>query len=552
MASSPLLPQESEAILSLRILACGTEGAIACFAHALLDARDGASTIILEHCRDTHALLAAAPAADAALLLVDAQHGVVPEVRQFALLAGFAGLRQLVVVVDGMDRAQYTEARFREIERDVLALSRRLDGPDAVIVLAPTAQVPWHKGPRLEEALRDMESARDLAAKLPFRMPVHRVGRPGEAEGTIASGTARPGARIRVQPRGQMCTIVHISSAAGPLSEAGPGQAVTLTLDGAPAAGDLLAQADEPAGVADQFEATIVWTAAQPMLGGRPYRMRLGTQVAIATPAAPKYRFDPGTLEHLAARTLTRGEVGVCNLSLDQPVAFDSHRKNRYTGRFELADRASGETVGVGAIHFALRRADNIQVQAVDVDRAARARLKGQSPCVIWLTGLSGAGKSTIANLLDRRLYALGRHTYLMDGDNVRHGLNRDLGFSAADRVENVRRVAEVAKLMSDAGLIVIVSLISPFRSERRMARELMKPGEFIEVFVDAPLAVAEQRDPKGLYRKARRGELKNFTGIDSPYEAPERPEVHVDTSAAEAEACVERVLEYVARRDAR
>jgi len=547
------LLQESGAILSLRILACGAEGAIASITHALLDARDTASTIILEHCGNAHALLAAAPAADAVLLLVDAQHGVVPEVRQFALLASLAGLRQLVVVVGGMDHAQYTEARFREIERDVLALSRRLGGPDTVVVPASTAQVPWHKGPALPESLRGMESARDLSAKLPLRMPVHRVGRQGEAHGTIVSGTARPGTRIRVQPKGQMCTIVHISSDAGPLAEAGPGEAVTLALDGAPApsAGDLLAQADEPASVADQFEATIAWTAEQPMLGGRPYQMRLGMQAAIATPAAPKYRFDPGTLEHVAARTLARGEVGVCNLSLDQPVAFDPHRENRDTGRFELADRASGETVGTGTLHFALRRADNIQIQAVDVDRAARARLKGQSPCVVWLTGLSGAGKSTIANLLDRRLHALGRHTYLMDGDNVRHGLNRDLGFSAADRVENVRRVAEVAKLMADAGLIVIVSLISPFRSERRMARELMKPGEFIEVFVDAPLAVAERRDPKGLYRKARRGELQNFTGIDSPYEAPERPEVHVDTSVAEAEACVERVLEHVARRGA-
>lgn len=552
--------------LQLRLATFGSAGSGASLLiERLLEATTiDAPSIEIVRLDGTSAFSANPPTADAALLLIDARSGVLPETLHHALLAELSGLSHRIVVIDGMDLVEYAEARLRAIERDCLEVARRLGDPGLAIIpvsaergenlAARGTRMPWYAGPTLLERLTAIEQTSARAATLPFRMQVQSVSRSGEIHGTIVSGVARPGARIRVQPSGQMCTIVHIATPAGALPDAGPGQAVTLELGEAAevAAGDLLAQAEAPAGVADQFEATILWTAEQPMLGGRPYGMRIAGQAAVATLAAPKYRIDPGTLEHLAARKLERGEVGVCNLSLDRPVAFDPFRDNRDTGSFGLLDRLNGETVGSGRIHFALRRADNIHVQAVDVDRAARARLKGQLPCVVWLTGLSGAGKSTIANLLDRRLHAMGRHTYLMDGDNVRHGLNRDLGFTAADRVENVRRVAEVAKLMADAGLIVIVSLISPFRSERRMARELMKPGEFIEVFVDAPLQVAEQRDPKGLYKKARRGELKNFTGIDSPYETPERPEVHVDTSVAAAEDCVERVLACVEQNRAR
>jgi bifunctional enzyme CysN/CysC len=344
--------------------------------------------------------------------------------------------------------------------------------------------------------------------------------------------------------------VARIVARGGDLPQAVAGQSVMLTLadEVDVTRGDVIARADAPPGVADQFEATLVWMDEAPMLGGRPYLMKIGTATAVATPAAPKYRVDPESNEHLAVRKLEQNDVGACTLSLDRPIAFDPYAENREMGGFILVDRLSNRTVGAGMLRFALRRAHNIPLQVLDVGREARAALKGQRACVVWLTGLSGAGKSTIANRLDRRLHAMGRHCAVLDGDNLRHGLSRDLGFTDADRVENVRRVAEAARLMADAGLIVIVSLISPYRADRRMARERMAEGEFIEVFVDTALEEAERRDPKGLYRKARRGELKNFTGIDAPYEAPERPELRVVTATESAEQAVERILDYLAR----
>jgi bifunctional enzyme CysN/CysC len=324
----------------------------------------------------------------------------------------------------------------------------------------------------------------------------------------------------------------------GDLERAVAGQSVTLTLEDEVdvSRGDVLAAADAPPAVADQFETTIIWMADEPMLPGRPYWMKIGTRQVSATITEPKYKVNVNTLEHLAAKKLTLNEIGVCNVSLDHAIAFDPYTENRDTGGFILIDRLTNATVGAGLVHFALRRSQNIHWQALDINKGSRAALKGQKPCVLWFTGLSGAGKSTIANLVEKQLHVLGRHTYLLDGDNVRHGLNRDLGFTDADRVENIRRVAEVAKLMTEAGLIVMVSFISPFRAERRMARSLFEPGEFFEVHVDTPLAVAETRDVKGLYKKARRGELKNFTGIDSPYEPPETPEIYLDTAKASPE----------------
>jgi len=324
------------------------------------------------------------------------------------------------------------------------------------------------------------------------------------------------------------------------------GQSVTITLEDEidVSRGDVLATTDALPGVADQFDTTIIWMADEPMLPGRPYWMKIGTKTVSATITEPKYKVNVNTLEHLAAKKLALNEIGVCNISTDQPIAFDAYTENRDTGGFILIDRITNATVGAGLIHFALRRSQNIHWQALDVNKSARAGLKGQKPCVLWFTGLSGAGKSTIANLVEKQLLSLGRHTYLLDGDNVRHGLNRDLGFTDTDRVENIRRVAEVAKLMSDAGLIVMVSFISPFRAERRMARSLFEFGEFLEVHVDAPLAVVEGRDPKGLYRKARRGELKNFTGIDSPYEPPEKPELYIDTMKSTAEESATLIVE--------
>ncbi len=368
----------------------------------------------------------------------------------------------------------------------------------------------------------------------------------------IASGVVRPGDAIRVLPSGRESRVERIVTKDGDLSEAVAGQSVTLTLTDEVdcSRGDVITAAAEPAEVADQFETTVVWMAEEPMFPGRPYWLKIGARTVSATITEPKYKIHVNTLEHLAAKQLELNEIGVCNISLDRPIAFDPYEANHDLGGFILIDRITNATVGAGMIRFALRRAQNIHWQALDVSKATRAAAKSQRPAVLWFTGLSGSGKSTIANLVEKKLQAMGRHTYLLDGDNVRHGLSRDLGFTDADRVENIRRVGEVAKLMTDAGLIVLVSFISPFRSERRMARDLMAPGEFLEVYVDTPLAVAEQRDVKGLYKKARAGELKNFTGIDSPYEAPENPEITVDTTTMTAAEAAERIVQIMDGRE--
>jgi bifunctional enzyme CysN/CysC len=383
-------------------------------------------------------------------------------------------------------------------------------------------------------------------------MPVQWVNRPNldfrGFSGLISSGTVRPGDRIKALPSGRESTIERIVTFRGDLDVAVAGQSVTLTLADEIdiSRGDVIAEAGSPPPVADQFEATLVWMDDEPMLPGRPYLLKVGARVVSAQVTEPKYKINVNTLERLAAKRLELNEIGVCNLSLDAPIAFDAYAENHDLGGFILIDRLSNRTVGAGMLHFALRRSQNIHWQALDVDKASRAALKGQRGRVVWLTGLSGSGKSTIANLVEKRLHADGRHTYLLDGDNVRHGLNKDLGFTDEDRVENIRRVAEVAKLMVDAGLIVLVSFISPFRAERRMARELQAEGDFVEVYVDTPLSVAEQRDVKGLYRKARAGELKNFTGIDSPYEAPENAEIVIDTTAMTAADAAERIVAWL------
>jgi bifunctional enzyme CysN/CysC len=361
----------------------------------------------------------------------------------------------------------------------------------------------------------------------------------------------KPGDRVKVLPSGRETVVKRIVTKDGDLDQAVAGQSITLTLADEVdcSRGDVIAEAGNPPEVADQFESTIVWMAEEPLLPGRPYWLKMGARTVSATITEPKYKINVNTLEHLAAKQLELNEIGVCNIALDKPVAFDAYETDRDMGGFILIDRITNNTVGAGMIRFALRRSQNIHWQALDVNKKTRAAAKNQNAAVLWFTGLSGSGKSTIANLVEKKLQAQGRHTYILDGDNVRHGLNRDLGFTDADRVENIRRVGEVAKLMVDAGLIVLVAFISPFRAERRLARDLVEPGEFLEVFIDTPLDVAEGRDVKGLYAKARRGELKNFTGIDSPYEAPENPEIRVDTtqmSAAEAaELIVQRMDDY-------
>ncbi len=515
------------------------------------------------HEQYTRNMVTGASTADLAVILVDARSGLLVQTRRHFYLAALMGVRQVVLAVNKMDLAGYSEETFRKIEKDALAFAARVNVAQAAVIpvsaltgdnlVAAGDRMPWYAGPTVLAALEAASTAQ-RSEELPFRYPVQWVNRPNSEfrgyAGSVASGRVCAGDRVRVYPAGRETTVERIVTRDADLPEAVAGQSVTLTLaDNIDVSrGDLIAGLADGPEVADQFEATVVWMGDEPMLGGRGYLMKLGTATVTAVPGAPKFRVDTDTFEHLAAKSLAANEIGVCNLSLDRALAFDSYAANRATGGFILIDRLTNDTVGAGLLHFALRRAHNIHLQHVDVDHAARARQKGQAPAVIWLTGLSGAGKSTIANLVDRALYAQGKHTYLLDGDNVRHGLSRDLGFTAADRVENVRRVAEVAKLMADAGLIVLVSLISPYRLERRMARELVEGGgvRFVEVFVDTPLAEAERRDPKGLYRKARRGELANFTGIDSPYEVPEAAEVRLDGGAGPPGAAAETLLEFL------
>jgi bifunctional enzyme CysN/CysC len=397
--------------------------------------------------------------------------------------------------------------------------------------------------------LEDAEATEQRRADQPLRMAVQSVVRPNQDfrgfAGRISAGAAKPGDAVRILPSRRTANISRIVTADGDLKKAIAGQSVTLTLDHELdcSRGDVIAAADAPCEIADQFQATIIWMSDAPLFPGRRYALKIGAANAIAAVTEIRHGFDIDTLQPTPAKQLDLNGVGVCNLSLDRDIAFDPFEANRDTGAFILIDQETSETAGAGLIHFALRRAHNVHWQALEIDRQAHAAIKGQRPAILWFTGLSGAGKSTIANLVEKRLHSIGRHTVLLDGDNVRHGLNRDLGFTEGDRVENIRRVAEVAKLMADAGLIVLVSFISPFRQERDLARSLAKPGEFFEIFVDVPLKVAEERDVKGLYKKARAGELKNFTGIDSPYEAPEAPEVHIDAAKTTAEDAAEAIV---------
>ncbi|MDH4585269.1 sulfate adenylyltransferase subunit CysN [Pseudomonas sp. BN415] len=517
------------------------------------------------HEQYTRNMVTGASTADLAVILIDARQGLLPQTRRHSFLVSLLGIRKVLVAVNKMDLMDYSEAVFRRIEADYRTFAEKLGLTDIQCIplsalkgdnlLERSADMPWYQGPSLLQHLESVPLDHDRANHLPFRLPVQWVNRPnldfrGYA-GNVAAGSIRVGERIRVLPSGKQSRVSGIFGLAGPQPEAVCGQAVTLTLEDEIdiSRGDLITRADAAAEVADQFEATLVWMAEEPLLPGRPYLMKIGCRTLGMSCANLRHKVDINSLEQLATRTLELNEIGVCNLGLDQPIAFDPYTSNRDTGGFIVIDRLTNQTVGAGMLHFALRRAKNVHWQAIDIDARARAELKGQTPRILWFTGLSGAGKSTIANLVERRLHALGRHTYLLDGDNVRHGLNRDLGFSEADRVENIRRVAEVARLMLDAGLITLVSFISPFRAERELARSRAGENAFLEIFIDTPLELAERRDPKGLYQKARRGELKNFTGIDSPYEPPLAPDLHIDTRRESAEEAAERIVAYLLAR---
>jgi bifunctional enzyme CysN/CysC len=513
------------------------------------------------HEQYTRNMVTGASTADAAVILIDARKGVLTQTRRHSYLVSLLGIRHVALAINKMDLVGFSKDVFDEIVEDYRAFADQvgIKAFTAIPVSAlkgdnivePSADMAWYEGPALMPWLETVPVEDDLRAG-PFRMPVQWVNRPNldfrGFSGQVASGTIRPGDKIKALPSGRESAVARIVTMAGDLDEAVAGQSVTITLADEidVSRGDVFSEAKSPPAVADQFEATLVWFDDEHMLPGRPYLMKLGARTVSAQVTEPKYKVNVNTLEHLAAKRLELNEIGVVNLSTDAPIAFDPYVENKDLGGFILIDRLTNRTVGAGLLHFALRRSQNIHWQALDVSKSARAAQKGQTPKVLWFTGLSGAGKSTIANLVEKRLLAEGRHTYLLDGDNVRHGLNKDLGFTEEDRVENIRRVAEVAKLMADAGLIVLVSFISPFRAERRMARELMGEGEFVEVFVDTPISVAEQRDVKGLYKKARAGELKNFTGVDSPYEAPEHPEIRLDTTKTTPEAAAEEIVAWL------
>ncbi|WP_397418256.1 sulfate adenylyltransferase subunit CysN [Phenylobacterium sp.] len=510
------------------------------------------------HEQYTRNMVTGASTADAAIILIDARKGVLTQTRRHSYLVSLLGIRHVVLAVNKMDLVDWSRETFDAIVADYRAFADQIGIraftaiPMSALkgdnITEPSANAPWYEGPPL---MRWLEGApvEDIQQDKPFRMPVQWVNRPDldfrGFSGQIASGVVRPGDRVKALPSGRESTVARIVTFTGDLPQAVAGQSVTFTLTDEidVSRGDILATAVSPPEVADQFESTLVWFDDEGLLPGRPYLMKIGARIVPVQVGEPKHKINVNTLEKLAARRLELNEIGVCNLSLASPIAFDPYAENKDTGGFILIDRMTNRTVGAGLLHFALRRSQNIHWQAMDVNKAARAQSLGQSARVVWFTGLSGSGKSTIANLVEKRLHADGRHTYILDGDNVRHGLNRDLGFTEADRVENIRRVAEVSKLMVDAGLIVLVSFISPFRAERRMARELLAEGEFIEVFVDTPLAEAERRDVKGLYAKARAGELKNFTGIDSPYEAPEAPEIRIDTTQVSPEEAAEQIV---------
>jgi len=512
------------------------------------------------HEQYTRNMVTGASTADLAVILIDARKGVLVQTRRHSYLCHLIGIRNIVLAVNKMDLVDYSQDIFDTIVREYTEFARSI-GIDSFTAMpisgfkgdnitSHSANTPWYKGPTLVDHLETVEvnSARD--AHKPFRMPVQWVNRPNldfrGFSGLIATGAVKPGDAIRVLPSGKTSTVSKVVTMDGDQDQAVAGQSVTVCFADEIdcSRGDVIATADNPPQAADQFETTIVWLNDEPMHVGRAYWLKLGTQTVSVTVQHPKYAVNVNTMEHVAVKTLELNAIGVAEITTDKPIVFEAYADNRSLGGFILIDKISNATVAAGMLHFSLRRSQNVHWQALDISRDAHANLKNQKPAVLWFTGLSGSGKSTIANLVEKKLFRMNRHTFLLDGDNVRHGLNKDLGFTEADRIENIRRVGEVSKLMADSGLIVITAFISPFKADRDMVRAMLPEGEFFEVFIDTPLSVAEERDVKGLYKKARAGDLKNFTGIDSPYEAPARPEIHVDTTKLSPEEAANLIVD--------
>jgi bifunctional enzyme CysN/CysC len=514
------------------------------------------------HEQYTRNMVTGASTADLAVILIDARKGVLTQTRRHSYLAQMIGIRNIVLAVNKMDLVSYDRLRFDHIVEDYRCFASDI-GIDEFTAIPISGFVgdniaslsentPWYEGPTLIDHLETVEIDVDADRRKPFRMPVQWVNRPNldfrGFSGQLSSGAVAKGDAVRILPSGRTTTISKIATYDGDLESAVAGQSVTLCLSDEIdcSRGDVISSAENAPQSADQFEAKIVWMADEAMTPGRGYWLKLATQTVTATVQPPKYQVNVNSLEQLAAKTFELNAIGVAEVTTDRPIVFEPYEQDRTLGGFILIDKLTNATVAAGMINFALRRAQNVHWQAIDISREAHARQKGQKAKLLWFTGLSGSGKSTIANLVEKKLYAMGRHSFLLDGDNVRHGLNKDLGFTDADRIENIRRVGEVAKLMTDAGLIVLTAFISPFRAERALVRNMMPEGEFLEIFIDTPLAEAEARDVKGLYKKARAGALKNFTGIDSPYEAPDAPDIRIDTTRMSAEEAAELIVEQV------
>uniref|UniRef100_UPI0035CB25B6 adenylyl-sulfate kinase n=1 Tax=uncultured Sphingomonas sp. TaxID=158754 RepID=UPI0035CB25B6 len=514
------------------------------------------------HEQYTRNMITGASTADLAVVLIDARKGVLTQTRRHTYLVHLVGIRNVVLAVNKMDLVGYDQSVFDAIARDYAAVAHAI-GISAITAIPiaavtgeniaqPSPAMPWYSGSTLLQALDQAEPPTRYDASAAFAMQVQWVSRAERGfrgfAGTISSGRIAPGDLVRIVPSGVETSVARIATMDGDLPIAGAGEAVTLVLtdDVDCSRGDVVAAAGAPLAVADQFEVDLVWLGTQPMLPQRPYILAMGARTASATITDLKFRIDVNTLAHTAAKTLELNAISVCNISVDRFIPYTDYATNPHLGSFILIDRASNETVGAGMIRFALRRNQNIPWQSVDVTPQAHALQKGQTPRVLWFTGLSGAGKSTVANIVERKLLARGRHSYLLDGDNIRHGLSRDLGFTDVDRVENIRRVGEVSRILAEAGLIVLTALISPFRAEREMVRRMLPPGTFVEIYIKTPLGVAERRDTKGLYARARAGELANFTGIGSPYEVPDSAEVVIDTTQMSAEAAADRIIAFL------
>ncbi|GAA4768433.1 sulfate adenylyltransferase subunit CysN [Novosphingobium ginsenosidimutans] len=514
------------------------------------------------HEQYTRNMVTGASTADLAVILIDARKGVLVQTRRHSYLCHLIGIKNIVLAVNKMDLVDYEHAVFDAIVKDYTEFARSIgienftampiSGYKGDNITARSPNTPWYKGPTLVDHLETVEVLSSVDADKPLRLPVQWVNRPNldfrGFSGLIATGSVKPGDAVRVLPSGKTSTVSRVVTLDGDLDEAVAGQSVTVCFEDEIdcSRGDVIATADNPPQAADQFEATLVWLNDDAMHVGRAYWLKLGTQTVSVTVQQPKYVVNVNTMEHLAAKTLDLNAIGVAEITTDRAIVFEPYADSRTLGGFILIDKITNATVAAGMINFSLRRAQNVHWQALEVGREAHAALKNQKPAVLWFTGLSGSGKSTVANLVEKKLHALGKHTFLLDGDNVRHGLNKDLGFTEADRIENIRRVGEVARLMTDAGLIVLTAFISPFRAEREMVRGLLPEGEFYEIFIDTPLEEAERRDVKGLYKKARSGQLKNFTGIDSPYEAPEHPAVRIDTTRQSPEDAADLIVDLL------